>query len=98
VLSGRNRGAHALLRDGAKIVEGADDILEELGMAHGDAGAAGAAPADPVLASLTPGEPADLDAIADRTGIPAARLLPRLFELELQGLVARAGGGRFVRN
>src|SRR5476649_1771064 len=33
VLSGRNRGAHALLRDGAKIVESADDILEELGMA-----------------------------------------------------------------
>ena len=31
VLSGRNRGAHGLLRDGAKIVEDADDILEELG-------------------------------------------------------------------
>ena len=30
VLSGRNRGGHALLRDGAKIVETADDILEEL--------------------------------------------------------------------
>ena len=34
VLSGRNRGAHGLLRDGAKIVESADDILEELGMAQ----------------------------------------------------------------
>src|SRR4030095_16800792 len=32
ILSGRNRGAHGLLRDGAKIVESADDILEELGM------------------------------------------------------------------
>src|SRR6185503_8932588 len=32
VLTGRNRGAHALLRDGAKIVESADDILEELGL------------------------------------------------------------------
>ena len=32
VLSGRNRGGHALLRDGAKIAETADDILEELGM------------------------------------------------------------------
>ena len=31
VLSGRNRGAHALIRDGAKIVECADDIVEELG-------------------------------------------------------------------
>src|SRR5215813_12613044 len=30
ILNGRNRGAHGLLRDGAKIVESADDILEEL--------------------------------------------------------------------
>ncbi len=35
VLSGRNRGAHALLRDGARIVESADDVLEELGMVSG---------------------------------------------------------------
>jgi len=96
VLSGRNRGAHGLLRDGAKIVESADDILEELGM--GVAGTA-AAPVDtdPVLACLTPGEPADLDAIAEKTGLAASRLLPRLFDLELQGVVARVGGGRFVR-
>ena len=33
VLSGRNRGSHALLKDGAKVVESADDILEELGWA-----------------------------------------------------------------
>jgi DNA processing protein len=98
VLSGRNRGAHALLRDGAKIVEGADDILDELGIATPGVRPASDASGDAVLASLTPGEPADLDAIAERTGVTAARLLPRLFELELQGLVARTGGGRFLRN
>lgn len=97
VLSGRNRGAHALLRDGAKIVEDADDILEELGLPVRTARAEGP-PNDSVLASLTPGEPADLDAIAERSGVAPARLLPRLFELELKGLVARAGGGRFVRS
>jgi DNA processing protein len=32
VLNGRNRGGHSLLRDGAKIAETADDILEELGL------------------------------------------------------------------
>jgi len=109
VLSGRNRGAHALLRDGAKIVEDADDILEELGLPLRGAvarfprdidGKGGTAPFadDALLASLTPGEPTDLDAIAERSGVPPARLLPRLFELELRGLVARAGGGRFVRS
>jgi DNA processing protein len=103
VLTGRNRGGHALLRDGAKIVESADDILEELGMAPLGAAcssasrSAGDRAVDPVLASLTPGEPSDLDAIAERTGLAPTRLLPRLFELELQGVVARAGGGRFVR-
>ncbi len=35
VLSGRNRGGHALIRDGATIVESADDIVEELGLAPG---------------------------------------------------------------
>jgi len=99
VLSGRNRGAHALLRDGAKIVESADDILEELGMARRGQTPPldGAAGSDPVLACLTPGEPSDLDAIAERSGLTTVRLLPRLFELELQGVVARIGGGRFVR-
>jgi len=104
VLSGRNRGAHALLKDGAKVVECADDILEELGLPQRNVfvcrrdGASGAAPpADPVLACLTPGEPSDLDEISERSGLSTARLLPRLFDLELQGVVARIGGGRFVR-
>jgi len=104
VLSGRNRGNHALLRDGAKIVESADDILEELGMLDRPREAPPAdglpfptARPDPVLASLTPGEPSDLDAIAERSGLTPSKLLPRLFELELRGSIARVGGGRFVR-
>jgi DNA processing protein len=109
VLSGRNRGGHALLRDGAKIVETADDILEEMGFAPAvpvEATSASqeaarrlrrAGAADPVLACLAPGESCDLDAIAERSGLTVARLLPRLLELELRGLVRRAGGGRFIR-
>src|SRR4029077_3430005 len=100
VLSGRNRGAHALLRDGAKIVESADDILEELQIgepARRRATDPAAPCTDPVLACLTPGEPSDLDALAERSGLSPSRLLPRLFELELAGSVARVGGGRFVR-
>jgi DNA processing protein len=98
ILSGRNSGGHALLRDGAKIVERADDILEELGEGS-RAPSAGRFPSapDPLLACLPPGEACDLDAIAERSGLSPARLLPRLFELELQGLVRRAGAGRFVR-
>lgn len=97
VLSGRNRGAHSLLRDGAKIVESADDILEELGMAPEGPGRRGEVPADPILAVLPPGDPCDLDEIAERSGLQPSRLLPRLLELELHGWIRRAGGGRFVR-
>jgi len=108
VLSGRNRGAHGLLRDGAKIVESADDILEELGMCRSaEASRSGSGmerealaerrPHDPILDCLVPGEPSDLDEIAERSGLLPSRLLPRLMELELAGAVARVGGGRFVR-
>ena len=104
VLNGRNRGGHGLLRDGAKIVETADDIVEELGFGFGRTPAGGAVPSsgvvpesDPVLACLLPGEPSDVDTIAERAGLSTAGLLTRLFELELAGLVGRAAGGRFVR-
>jgi len=50
-----------------------------------------------VLRALGNGEACDLDTIAERSGLAASRVLPRLLELELRGAVARAGGGRFIR-
>jgi DNA processing protein len=105
VLSGRNRGGHALLRDGAKIVESADDIVGELGwrraasgtLAGGPSRCAGAASRDPVLRAMEPGQPYDLDELAAGSGLDPARLLPRLLDLELRGLLRRAGAGRFLR-
>ena len=106
VLTGRNRGAHALLRDGAKIVETVDDILEELpGFCRltktGEDGG-GLAPAAgdraEILACFSPGEPCDLDEIAGRTGFDAGRILSFLVELEVDGLVRRGDGGWFVRS
>jgi DNA processing protein len=100
VLSGRNRGSHALLKDGAKVVETADDILEELGA--WTTGLAAETPAkslteDPLLAHIEAGEPCQLDQLVKRTGMAPSRLLVRLTELELKGQVARAGGGGYAR-
>ncbi len=100
VLSGRNRGGHALLRDGARLVESADDILDELGLASTvQVGRGPGIPeTDPVLAALVPGEAADLGEISARTRLGASQLLPRLLELELHGTVRREPGGRFIRS
>jgi DNA processing protein len=99
VLSGRNRGSHSLLKDGAKVVETADDILEELGWpAARDAVASpGALNGDPLLARMEAGEVYRLDELVEATGTAPSRLLPRLMELELQGYVMAVGGGRFSR-
>jgi DNA processing protein len=99
VLSGRNRGAHALIRDGAKIVECADDIVEELGWParEGPAQREHDRSRDPLLQLMRAGEPYDLDRLAAASGVAGLRLLPRLLELELRGLVERVGDGRFMR-
>jgi DNA processing protein len=104
-LSGRNRGGHALIRDGAKIVEGADDILDELALVVAPASAGdelvSSSPArssgDALLSAMAVGEAYDLDGLSGRSGLDSHKLLPRLLDLELRGLVRRVGAGRFMR-
>jgi DNA processing protein len=99
ILGGRNRGAHALLRDGAKLVESADDILEEIHPMVGEQESREANPAsqDPVLLHMTLGESYDLDELSSVCGMDRIKLLQRLLELELGGAVQRVEGGRFIR-
>ena len=105
VLSGRNKGGHALIRDGAKIVECADDIVAELGLgppASLDAAAQASdngstSSEDPVLRRMDTACAYDIDALAVACGLDAPRLLRQLADLELRGLVRRVGGGRFMR-
>lgn len=105
VLSGRNRGGHALIRDGAKIVECGDDIVAELGFGvpaqidaePGASGNGSTSSEDPVLNRMDTACAYDLDALAAASGMTAPRLLPHLADLELRGLIRRVGGGRFMR-
>jgi len=95
--SPQSRGCHALIKQGAKLVETAQDILDELGW-----GTSAVAPGiatgdgDPLLTALG-FDPVTLDALVARTGSSAAELSVRLLELELDGLVSRLPGQLFQR-
>jgi DNA processing protein len=98
VLSGRNRGSHALLKDGAKVVETADDILQGLGWTPGapQVETAKSLIVHPLLAVMEAGETYALDELAGLTRMDGPRLLAALTDLELRGLVV-GSSGRFVR-
>ena len=96
--SAQSRGCHALIRQGAKLVERAEDVLEELRLPIGGAVAADPAPSqeDPILEALG-FEPMTLDELVARTGRSAAELNARLLDLELEGHVTRLPGQLFQR-
>lgn len=101
VLSGRNRGAHRLLRDGAPVVESVEDVLEELRYtqrlaAAGETETKAVAP-EAWVRAMAAAEAYDLEALCELSGLNAVRMLARLSQLELAGWIVRDGGGRFVK-
>ncbi len=106
VFSSKSRAPHALLRQGARIVESAADILDELGLPT-----PGEAAEDPVglrvktgregpenrILSLLEEGPMQLDELVDACEMPAATLAALVTVLELKGMVRALPGQVFVR-
>ena len=90
-------GTNELLRDGATLIRHAADVAASLGLELVPEGSAtGPRGGCLVQGALTPGVPYGLEEIRDLTGIQGTGLLSRLSELELQGVIRRLPGARYV--
>jgi len=106
----QSRGCHALIKQGAKLVESAQDVLEEFSTLNDSKIAADSVAID-ALSSSAGGlfdthhllrdalgfDPVGLDALQARSGLDTAQLQALLLNMELQGQVARLPGGLFQR-
>ncbi|HUV99816.1 MAG TPA: DNA-processing protein DprA [Gallionella sp.] len=94
----QSKGCHALLKQGAKLVETAQDILEELGgqlvVTAQPASSGGSAPA---LLDRLGYDPVDVDTLCERSGLTIAELSAMLLTLELEGRISALPGGLYQR-
>ncbi len=103
VMSGASAGCHRILRDGARLIRGAQDVLDDLRLGEAprqlemEASAMLDEPSRRVLAILT-GEPRHIDDITGAADLDITALSSLLMGLELQGLIRNVGAQHYARS
>jgi len=108
VTSRTSRGCNRLIRDGAILVQDAQDILEHLGPLtksfHSSSGLEVKTPSEIQLNDMEQtilgaidSQPTDIDVVITRSALPVARVLSTLSVLELRGFIVRTGGRSVAR-
>ena len=92
-----SKGCHALIKQGAKLVESAQDILEEFGLAEQERSVAPAPGENNVLLVQMGFESCSIDQLIQRTGLTTEVVSAMLLELELGGKIASLPGGMYQR-
>lgn len=91
------KGCHALIKQGAKLVETAQDVLEELGAAGAPARRSVESGARSDLLDKIGFDPCDIDGLIARSGLTTEVVSAILLELELEGRIASLPGGLYQR-
>lgn len=94
--SPQSKGCHALIKQGAKLVEHANDIFEELGCVLQEVDSPDASAEHPLFVHMG-FEPVNAEALSQRSGLTISELSAILLQLELQGLIASLPGGLYQR-
>jgi len=99
-MSEKHRGSHQLIKDGARLVDTVEDVLDEIGWARRQIEASNTRnhlQLSDLESNMTKGETYSVDNLAEKTGRLTSELLADLSRLELSGRVIRTAGGDYIR-